>query len=210
MKYISKLVVGAAMAVAGLAMINGTVLAKNGSEGTPLGEEVASKAQAYAKGITIAPFTLNGVHITQDRGRAIPDAFESPATRLCKPFCVQPETLDGATTVNVEDFAKLAGEINSGETLIIDMRTPEWFAKGTLPGAINLPYTDLTGKKTKAQARMKKKLGGKAIIAFCNGWWCGQSPTGIRALTELGYSGKIYYFRGGCQDWVDAGLPLVN
>ncbi len=53
-----------------------------------------------------------------------------------------------------------------------------------------------------------KKLANKDIICFCNGWWCGQSPTGIKALVDLGYTGKIYYFRDGNQGWVDAGLPF--
>ncbi|OSM07194.1 putative rhodanese [Magnetofaba australis IT-1] len=180
-----------------------------GSGGAPLGAAVASEQQKHAKSVTLAPFTLNGVEVTQDRGRAMLDAFKSPENRKCKPFCVQPKSIDGATTVEVDDFAKMADEINSGKTLIVDMRTPAWYAKGTLPGAISLPYTDLTGKKTKAKAKIKK-LKGKNLIAFCNGWWCGQSPTGIRALVEFGYEGKIYYFRGGSQDWADAGLAFVT
>lgn len=185
----------------------GVVAGEGGGGGTPLGEAAASAQQAHAKGVTLPSFTLNGVQVTQDRNLPVPDAFKNPASRKCKPFCVQPDVIDGATTVTVEDFPKLAAEINAGHTLIVDMRTDEWFKKGTLPGAISLPYSDLTGKKTKAKAKMKK-LEGKGVIAFCNGWWCGQSPTGIKALIELGYTGKIYYFRGGSQDWADAGLPF--
>ncbi len=181
-----------------------------GSDSKPLGDAVAAQEQAYAKGVTIAPFTLNGMEMKQDRGRGMLDAFKNPASRKCPPFCVQPESLPGATTVKVGDFPGLAPSINSGKTLIVDMRTKKWFKKGTLPGAISLPYSDLTGKKTKAKAKMRKKLKGKDIIAFCNGWWCGQSPTGIKALVGLGYKGKIYYFRGGSQDWADAGLPFTE
>ncbi|ABK44411.1 Rhodanese domain protein [Magnetococcus marinus MC-1] len=178
-----------------------------GGGGKPLGAAVASAQQDYAKGVSIAPFTLNGVQVSQNRNGEIPDAFKDPAALLCKPFCVQPEKIDGSDTFMVEDFTKHADAINSGSMLIVDMRTDSWFAKGTLPGSVNLPYSDLTGAKTKAKAKMRK-LGGKDIVAFCNGWWCGQSPTGIKALTGLNYPGKIYYFRGGVQDWVDAGLPL--
>lgn len=178
------------------------------SEGQPLGQDVATKQQAYAKSVTVPAFTLNGVAIKQDRAKAIPDAFKNPAARKCKPFCVQPDNLDGATTITLEDFPKLAADINAGKILIVDMRTPDWYTKETLPGAINIPYSDLTGVEAKAKARMNK-LQGKDIIAFCNGWWCGQSPTGIKALQTLGFQGKIYYFRGGNQDWADAGLPSV-
>ncbi len=210
MKFLTKIYFAGALVLGGATITTGAALAEGGTGGKPLGDAVAAKEQAYAKEVAIEPFTLNGVALSQDRNRSMPDAFKNPAGRLCKPFCVQPETVEGATTFIVEDFAKHATEINAGDFLIIDMRTPEWFAKGTIPGAVNLPYTDLTGKKTKAKAKMKRKLEGKAIVAFCNGWWCGQSPTGIRALVDLEYSGKMYYFRGGCQDWTDAGLPLVN
>lgn len=179
------------------------------ADGIPLGQEVATKEQAYAKGVTLPTFTLNGVEIKQDRSRPVADAFKDPAARKCKPFCVQPESIEGATTVKVEDFPKMAADINAGKILLVDMRTPDWYEKETLPGSVNVPYSDLTGPEAKAKARMKK-LEGKDIIAFCNGWWCGQSPTGIKALQRLGYTGKIYYFRGGNQDWEDAGLLSVK
>lgn len=197
---------------AGLSLLGGP-LAASGAEGgdadgQPLGQEVAARERDYAKSITLPSFTLAGVTLKQDRNAPVPDAFKDPASRKCKPFCVQPESIDGATTIKLEDFPKLAADLNAGKILLVDMRTPDWYTKETLPGSINLPYSDLTGPEAKAKARMKK-LEGKDIIAFCNGWWCGQSPTGIQALQRLGYTGKIYYFRGGNQDWADAGLPSI-
>ena len=62
---------------------------------------------------------------------------------------------------------------------------------------------------SRAKARLNH-LGGKTVIAFCNGWWCGQSSAGLEAIVGLGYQGTLYSFRGGAQDWVDAGLPLVT
>jgi len=184
-------------------------LASAEEESIPIGDSVAAKEQAYAKGVTLKEFTLNGVKLKQDRSQPTQDDFKNPAARKCKPFCVQPENIDSATTIKMEDFSKMADDISAGKTLIVDMRTPEWFTKETLPGAINLPYTDLSGSETKAKAKVKK-LEDKPIISFCNGWWCGQSVTGIKALHTLGYTGKIYWFRGGSQDWSDAGLPFVK
>lgn len=202
---------GMGIVLAGLSMLGASfnALAEGGgAEGEPLGQQVAAEQRSYAQGVKLPEFTLNGVKMMQDRAMAIPDAFKDPGSRKCKPFCVQAESIEGATTVKLEDFPKLAADINAGKILLVDMRTPDWYEKETLPGSINIPYSDLTGPEAKAKARMKK-LEGKDIIAFCNGWWCGQSPTGIEALQRLGYSGKIYYFRGGNQDWADAGLPSV-
>ena len=174
-----------------------------------LGASVAAAQAKHALEVTIPAFTLNGVAVKQNRSTPKPDAFKNPAGRKCPPFCVQPDTLPGATTIQVEDFAKMAADITAKKVLIVDMRTPDWFQKGTIPGAISLPFSDLTGPGAKVKFKIKK-LGGKDIIAFCNGWWCGQSPDGIKDLVNLGYAGKIYYFRDGNQGWVDAGLPLVK
>lgn len=50
----------------------------------------------------------------------------------------------------------------------------------------------------------------KDILLFCNGPWCDQSPRAIRALVKLGYPvNKMYYYRGGMQDWLMLGLSVV-
>lgn len=203
---------GTSSVLVAVTLLLGTALAHAegaAGDGVAIGEAATAKESAYAKAVKLPAFTMNGTKLIQDRAMELPEPFKNPAARLCKPFCVQPPTVEGATTITLEDFPKMADDINSGKILLVDMRTPDWYEKETLPGSINIPYSDLTGPATKAKARMNK-LQGKDIIAFCNGWWCGQSPTGIKALQQLGYSGKIYYFRGGNQDWADAGLPSVK
>lgn len=50
----------------------------------------------------------------------------------------------------------------------------------------------------------------KEILLWCNGMWCGQSPTAIHNLLDLGYPAeKIYYYRGGMQAWQILGLSVV-
>lgn len=49
----------------------------------------------------------------------------------------------------------------------------------------------------------------KEILLFCNGPWCDQSPRAIHGLIKLGYPvNKIYYYRGGMQDWLLLGLSV--
>lgn len=176
--------------------------------GQPLGNEVVERQTAYAKKVVIPPFTLNGMTIIQDRSNLDYPGFKDLSSRMCPPFCVQPEEIPGISTIKVEDFVRLAPDINAGKMLILDMRNPEWYGGGTIPGAISLPYSDLTSIRNKTLAKMKK-LAGKDLIGFCNGWWCGQSLAGLKVLLYMGYKGKLYYFRGGHQEWVEAGLPIV-
>ncbi|HEB92403.1 MAG TPA: rhodanese-like domain-containing protein [Gammaproteobacteria bacterium] len=50
----------------------------------------------------------------------------------------------------------------------------------------------------------------KEVTLWCNGMWCGQSPHAIQALLDLGYPAeKIYYYRGGMQDWKILGLTVI-
>ena len=40
------------------------------------------------------------------------------------------------------------------------------------------------------------------LVLFCNGPWCGQSPTAIREMIAAGYPAeRISYYRGGMLDW---------
>jgi rhodanese-related sulfurtransferase len=47
----------------------------------------------------------------------------------------------------------------------------------------------------------------QTLVMFCNGMWCGQSPTNIKSLLKFGYPAeKIKWYRGGMQDWLVLGF----
>jgi hypothetical protein len=49
------------------------------------------------------------------------------------------------------------------------------------------------------------------VALFCNGIWCGQSPTAIRNMIEAGYpADRISYYRGGMQVWRVLGLTVTG
>jgi rhodanese-related sulfurtransferase len=48
------------------------------------------------------------------------------------------------------------------------------------------------------------------VVLFCNGPWCGQSPTAARRMIEAGFPAEnISYYRGGMQSWNMLGLTVV-
>ena len=52
--------------------------------------------------------------------------------------------------------------------------------------------------------------GAKTLVFYCNGPWCGQSPTNIKQLLSLGYPAhKLKWYRGGIQAWKSLGLTTV-
>lgn len=106
--------------------------------------------------------------------------------------------------------------------LVIDTRTPNWpVITGGIPTAINIPYTKFKNKE-KAMEIMEDQLGvqiddiydfsyAKTLVMYCNGIWCGQTPTAIKALLKYGYpASKIKYYRGGMNAWKSLGLTTAD
>ncbi len=72
--------------------------------------------------------------------------YYAKTARKCPPFCIQPITpVDGVRVIGeVELFQFMETELRDGTGLLIDARTPAWHKKGTIPGSINTPFTDLS------------------------------------------------------------------
>ncbi|MBT3012423.1 MAG: rhodanese-like domain-containing protein [Candidatus Thiodiazotropha sp. (ex Lucina aurantia)] len=149
-------------------------------------------------------------------------------SRPCPPFCAQPiQVTDGVNTIGeVELIAFMKTALNEGSGLLIDARTPDWHERGTIPGSINVPFTHLNPDQGADEITLEESLilfgatmkgknrdftEAKTLVLWCNGPWCGQSPTAIRGLLSIGYPAeKLYYYRGGMQLWQVFGLPVVT
>ena len=150
-------------------------------------------------------------------------------SRKCPPFCIQPgELAPGVKTIGELEVLQFLKKINDGDAsiMVVDSRTPDWVEKGTIPGTVNIPWDKLDiGKSgpTAVQEILEKQLsakrqdgfwnfdGAKTLVMFCNGSWCGQSPTNIKDLLKIGYPAhKILWYRGGMQDWENLGLTTIK
>jgi rhodanese-related sulfurtransferase len=159
----------------------------------------------------------------QDTGHRLEGEF-TKTSRPCPPFCISPmETAPGVETVGeIEVIAFLENEVAGGQGLLIDSRVPDWFAKGTIPGAVNVPFATLEPTNPYRDEILKAlgatQVGGAwdfsgamALTLFCNGPWCDQSPRAIRSLLSAGYPAeKIRYYRGGMQLWLLLGLTTKS
>nr|WP_306265114.1 rhodanese-like domain-containing protein [Pararhizobium sp. IMCC3301] len=134
-------------------------------------------------------------------------------SRPCPDFCIQPFTpAKGVTTIGELELIEM---LQDPEAIVIDSRTNDWFQGGTIPGAINIPYTYIIDEL--AQLGCEPDFDGwicdnaKRVALFCNGIWCGQSPTAIRNMIEAGYpADRISYYRGGMQVWRTLGLSVTG
>ena len=81
----------------------------------------------------------------QNNSNVITQEF-SKTSRPCPPFCIQPMTFaPGVDTLGELEVIDYLVRMQAGENiLVVDSRTPKWVKKGTIPGAVNVPFTSLT------------------------------------------------------------------
>ena len=164
----------------------------------------------------------------QDQKNTVNPAF-AKTSRECPPFCIQPSKLaPGVETIGEAEVIEYAKGMSDGDDTIvlIDSRTPDWVGRGTIPSAMNVPWTKLNPAKgadpisiaeimegvfnVKSNEELMDFSNCKTAVMFCNGMWCGQSPNNIQNLLKFGYPAhKIKWYRGGMQDWEILGLTTV-
>ena len=85
--------------------------------------------------------------------------------------------------------------------VVLDVREPEAFAKGRIPGAVNIDYTQVL-------ARAGQFAGEKrTIVAYCA---CANEMTAARAAVDLAAKGipGAKALKGGWDEWVSRGEPI--
>lgn len=123
------------------------------------------------------------------------------------------ETVPAPSNDAVRHFAhKLAFETDPSDVhtdlgkgirdfILVDCRSPESFAKGHVPGAINLPYRRMT-------AETVKPLLGKTAITYCTSVHCNASTKGALRLAQLGIPVKEMV--GGIRAWQSEGYDVAT
>jgi len=156
----------------------------------------------------------------QDRENTISEYYQP--THRGKIQAMNPfKPYDVETIAELEMLEYLQKQADDDSILVIDSRTPAWVKRGTIPGSTNISYKAFSEVEDTAEL-MEEQFGAisegsvwdftyaKTLVMFCNGPWCGQSPTAIKKLLRAGYPAhKIKYYRGGMQNWEGLGLTVV-
>jgi len=151
----------------------------------------------------------------------------SKTSRICPPFCAQPfqiaPKVDVVGELELLDF--ISDKAIRGQGILLDGRLPGWHAQSTIPSAINLPFSIFDNKiEATIIKRIFLLLGAeplskdkwdfshaKELLVFGNGVWGNQATKTIKNLLALGYpANKIYWYRGGLQDWLLVGLTTIS
>ena len=86
--------------------------------------------------------------------------------------------------------------------VVLDVRTPEEFAAGHLPGAINIPHTELASRVLELEGSRESD-----IVVYCR--------SGARAATALGVLEKsgfkrLFHLEGDYTRWSEEKRPVVK
>lgn len=117
-----------------------------------------------------------------------------------RPFA--PPSIPGAVTISAEEAAELI--LARPGLIVIDARMNDEYAKGHIEGSINLLNTSMRPEDLQVIAPDKMT----SIMIYCNGERCLRSSDAVKKAMEWGYK-NVYWFRGGWNEWIDKGLPVI-
>jgi rhodanese-related sulfurtransferase len=100
------------------------------------------------------------------------------------------------------DCADVASDLShgAGGFVIVDARSPEKYAAGHVPGALNLPTRTITAAST---ADLDT---GQLYVTYCDGPHCNGSTRSALRLAELGF--RVKEMLGGFHFWQLDGHPV--
>ena len=137
--------------------------------------------------------------IAGDDGTDVPAAARRGGNRLAevdklvRDFIGHRDELEPVPAAEVLDRAK------RGLVLVLDVRPPEEYAAGHLPGAVNIPIKQLENRLAELPKR-------KEIVAYCRGPYCLMSFDAVDKLRKRGLRARR--LQDGFPEWKAAGLPV--
>ena len=128
----------------------------------------------------------------QDNGAMVDPAF-GKTSRPCPPFCIQPMSLGkGIETIGEVEVIDYAKKISDGDSsiVLVDSRTPDWVAKGTIPSAVNVSWVDLTPKKGATTEGIMKVMADKFGVSVTKG----KDDVDVDEAIAAGDTSKVFDF----------------
>jgi ArsR family transcriptional regulator len=104
---------------------------------------------------------------------------------------------DALEPVSRDLVAKLRDDL----VTVLDVRPEDEFSLGHLPGALNIPLSEL-------ERRLGELSKSREVIAYCRGPYCVLSFEAVAALRARGY--RVRRLEDGYPEWKAAGLPVES
>ncbi len=96
---------------------------------------------------------------------------------------------------------ELLARAREGLVTVLDVRPPEEYAAGHLPGAVNVPLVEL-------ENNLKDLPEGREVVAYCRGAFCVLAFEAVARLRDRGI--KARRLQNGFPEWKRAGWPVES
>lgn len=110
----------------------------------------------------------------------------------------------GAAFTYETDCADVHAAFAAGapDFVLLDVRSPEQYARGHVPGALNLPQGKIV------EAKLREYPMDTLFVVYCAGPHCNGAHRGAERLARLGRPVKLMI--GGVTGWLDESFALAT
>ena len=116
--------------------------------------------------------------------------------RLAEIEVVTREYLARRSAMETVAGGELLRRVKSGEVTVLDVRPPEEYRAGHIPGAVSIPLGEL-------KARFKELPKNREVVAYCRGPYCVFAVEAVELRRKKGI--KAHRLREGVLDWRSRG-----
>ena len=117
---------------------------------------------------------------------------ELAESRLAEVEQVAREYLEERGAMEAVESEELLRRVRSGEVTVLDVRPPEEYRAGHIPGALSIPIGEL-------KARLKELPKDREVVAYCRGPYCVMAVEAVELLRKKGFA--AHRLEQGVIDW---------
>ncbi len=122
-------------------------------------------------------------------------------TRLAEVDLVARAYVERSAGLEAIDGEELLRRVRAGEVTVLDVRPPEEYAAGHIPGALSFPLNEL-------KHRLHELPKRREVVAYCRGPYCVMAIEAVELLRKKGF--KAHRMEQGVVDWRARGFRVVN
>jgi len=113
-------------------------------------------------------------------------------SRLAEVEQVAREYFEQRGAMEAVESEELLRRVRNGEVTVLDVRPPEEYRAGHIPGALSIPIGEL-------KARLKELPKDREVVAYCRGPYCVMAVEAVELLRKKGFT--AHRLEQGVIDW---------
>ena len=112
--------------------------------------------------------------------------------------------------LQINNPLKVRRLVEQGATIVLDVRWPEIYDQGHIPGALNFPLDDLVDDlEEHSKALLSRISPDDEILVYCASVTCHDSHTFATRLVEMGFT-HVAVYAGGFSEWEEMGFDVAT